>query len=231
MEPIPEVRAGLEEFADLLETPEDFASQLEAVAVVAQGLVPSCLGVSLTWILGGDPFTITATSEQLAVVDAAQYLDGGPCLAAIDQRRVLDGDAVLDETYWQAFQPASTVAGVRATLSLPLRDTDGEISGALNLYAGEEAAFRGMESVLAAAFGARVEELVANADLSFRTLDWARELPERVRTKKSVEMAVGILMQLQRWTAVQARERLSDASTRAGVPVDKIARVILTLAP
>src|SRR5436189_240029 len=37
-------------------------------------------------------------------------------------------------------------------------------------------------------------------------------------------------MQLQRWTATQARERLSDASTPAGVPVDKIARVTLTLA-
>jgi hypothetical protein len=82
MEPISEVRAGLEEPAGLLENPEDFASQLEAVATVAQGLVPSCRGVSPTWILNGDPFTITATSEELAVVDAAQYLDGGPCLAA-----------------------------------------------------------------------------------------------------------------------------------------------------
>jgi len=230
MEPLPEVSAALGDLQGLLAEPGDLAAKLDAVATIAVGLVPSCVGVSLTVIIEGDPFTITATDAVAGVIDAAQYLDGGPCVDAAERGGHVTVDDVLDEDHWQLFQQASVTAGIRASLSLPVRDEAERVVGALNLYATEPDAFRDRADMLAGIFGASVEELVANADLSFRTREWARELPERVVAKVELEIAVGVLMAHRGWDAATSRERLREAAAHADVPVVKLAEVVRKLA-
>jgi GAF domain-containing protein len=231
MEPLPEVRAAFDQLAELLASPVDLPEQLDAVARVAKGLVPSVVGVSLTVVVDDQPFTMTATDADAGLMDAGQYLDAdGPCLQAIDTGRQVTVADVLDEDVWQSFQQSGAAVGVRSSLSLPLRDDQGAVTGALNVYGGEPHAFDEVRDIFAQVFGAQVNEIVMNADLSFRTRDWARELPDRLRNRATVETAVGVLVETRGWPPEKARTRLVDAAEKAGIELERVADIVLRLA-
>src|SRR3712207_8045296 len=56
--------------------------ELYAMASRVRALVPEVIGLSLNVVEDGVTLTLVASAEQLAALDAAQYLDGGPCVAA-----------------------------------------------------------------------------------------------------------------------------------------------------
>jgi hypothetical protein len=226
---LPEVRVVEVQLAALADETLDLVERLESVSSLAVQLLPSCVGVSITVVVDGDPFTVTATTADINLLDATQYLDGGPCLdatAAEDEVRVVD---VLDERQWQAFAQAAAATGVRSSLSIPLHRPSGEAFGALNLYASELDAFRGKEGQLADLFGVHVNELVTNADLSFVTREHARELPQRLADHERVNQAVGLLVERRGWTAKEARERMELAAGSAHASMTSIAEVVMVM--
>jgi GAF domain-containing protein len=229
MEPIPEVREAATRLAALADETLDLVQRLEAVAALAVTLVPSCVGVSITVLVDDDPFTVTATSADIASLDAIQYLDGGPCLHAATTDAPVILDDVLDEPRWQLYSQAAAAKGVRSSMSLPIRGAGRAPAGALNLYASDPHAFHGVQSQLAALFGVHVGELVENADLSFMTREFARELPQRLEDHEHVNQAVGVLMALHGWDPDQARERIRFAATRAGVTATEVAKIIMVV--
>lgn len=229
MQPLPEIREALERLTELSGGDTDMVALLKSVSDLAVAVVPSCTGVSITITDTGGPFTMTATAEEFGVVDAAQYLDDGPCLECADQGEDLYVPDVLDEKQWQLTGEVAAARGVRSSLSLPLRDGD-ELIGALNLYSSERDGFDRKQRLIASIFGARVDEIVANADLSFMTRDFARELPERLAASSRIDEAVGMLMARRGWSSAEARERLTDAAARAGVAPDRLAEVLVELA-
>jgi GAF domain-containing protein len=231
VEPLPEVQAAFKEFEYLLEEPGDLPGQLAAIGNVAQGLVPSTVGVSLSIVVDEDTFTLTSTAAEASLVDAAQYLEqAGPCLAAVEAGENVLVEDVLDEDRWQLYRHSSTTVGIRSSLSLPLRDDSDRIAGALNIYATEPGAFHGREEIFAAVFGAKVSELVKNADLTFQTREWARQLPDRVSARRKLETAVGVLMALRGWPPDEARTKLREAAEKAGIEVERVAEVVMELA-
>lgn len=228
MQPLPEVEAAAEQLSAL--TGElDLLQGLRIASQAARALIPSTVGVSLTIMVDGEAFTVTATSEDVAALDATQYLDGGPCVtAASELDGVVVGD-VLDEERWQLYGRAAHANGVRASLSLPLGGAGGRTPGAINLYASEPHAFRGKEKLIAEVFQTPVDEFVTNADLSFSTRDASRRLPEQLEDKAKIDQAVGMLTHLLRCPAEEARERLRRAAAQAGTPVTKVADLIVAL--
>lgn len=227
MKPIPEVAAAVEQAG----THGELLGELTSMAELAQSMVPSCVGVSLTVIVDDEPYTLTATSEPSAVLDAMQYLDErGPCLHATDTAEVIQVPDILDEDRWQLFAHAAVSRGIRSSLSMPIRDdrTQG-VRGAINMYASEPHAFVDQHEVLAAAFQVRSEDMMTNADLSFMTLDYARELPERLEESAKVSQAVGVLIALRGWDPQVARQRLRAAAAKARIGVEQVATVILDL--
>lgn len=228
MQPLPEVRAAAERLSAITGD-LDLLQGLEILSQVTGALIPSTVGVSLTVVLDGEPFTVTATSEDIAALDAAQYLDGGPCVdGAAQAEPVVVGD-VLDEERWQLYARTAHAAGVRASLSLPLGGAGGRTPGAINLYASEPHAFRGKENLMAEVFQTPVDEFVTNADLSFSTRDAARRLPDQLEERAKVDQAVGMLTRLLRCSADEASDRLRRAATQAGTPVAKVADLIVAL--
>jgi GAF domain-containing protein len=136
--------------------------------------VPECVAISISHFEGDLTFTLVTTSDELRVVDAAQYLDSGPReSAAIDGDEIDIGD-VPDEDRWQLFALASAITGVRSSLSLPLLRGD-TVYGSVNFYASTDHAFIARERDLAVMFGAQVEAAVANADLSMSSPARARQ--------------------------------------------------------
>ncbi len=229
MEAIPEVRAAAGRLAALADETLDLVQGLEAVAELAVILLPSVVGVSITVVVGGDPFTVTATSDATSALDATQYLDGGPCTDAAEELDRIVVDDLLDEQRWLLFARAAAANGVRSSLSLPLRGGGDVPFGALNLYASEPAAFQGKQAQIAELFGARVDELVMNADLSFMTREFARELPQRLDEHEQVNQAIGVLMGLHGWTEAEARERLDYAANHAHTSRASVARMVMVL--
>jgi GAF domain-containing protein len=223
VEPIPE---SLEVLRRLSSTGEvDLVENLKQAAGWVVRAVPECVALSISHFADDLTFTLTATSGELRLLDAAQYLDGGPCeVAATDGDEVDVGD-VLDEDRWQLFASASAVHGVRSSLSLPLRREDA-IYGSVNLYASTEYAFMGRERDLAVMFGASVQEAVANADLSMASVGRARQAVTTLDERERINTAAGVLAARHGTTFAEAHQSLVDAAQRAGVPAAALANLV-----
>ena len=230
MEPIPEVRAAAVQLAAVADETMDLLEQLEQVSRLAVQLVPSCVGVSISVVVDGEPFTVTATAPEINTLDAVQYVDGGPCVDAATSAEPLLVEDVLDERRWQVYAQAAAAHGVRSSLSVPLHRPTGEPFGALNLYGGEVDAFEGVAGKIADLFGVRVDELVRNADLSFLTREDARQLPQRLVDHERVNQAVGLLVQQHGWSVHEARERMELAAVNAHASLPDIAEAVMVLA-
>jgi GAF domain-containing protein len=227
VEPLPETRAALSELSRFGDA--DLVTDLRALTDRARALVPQLVGVSLGALSEGLTFTFVASRELVAVLDAVQYLDGGPCVQAVDQNSevsVEDADA-LDERGWLMFARAGAVAGIEATLTLPLME-DGHVVGSVNMYASQSHAFDGQHEALAGIFGAWAGGAVTNADLSFRTGVQAMKAPASVEVNARIDNAVGVIIEAQGVGAAEARERLEAAADLAGVSNASIADMILT---
>ena len=193
----------------------------------AQGIVPECVGLTLALFEEELTFTLVASSEEVAALDAVQYLDGGPCVAAALDNETIEArpaDA-LDEKRWQMYAQASAAAGVASSLTLPILGGDAVI-GTVNLYAATPDAFSGHHDDLATALGASAEHAIANADLSFSTRLTAAEAPQRLVEQNEIDFALDIITENQDVDLHTARQRLREAAARAGITEAQAARAV-----
>jgi GAF domain-containing protein len=227
MKPIPETTEAADELdprsdgLDLLEHLTDLANR-------AQEIVPDLLGVSIARMDRGLTFTLVATAAEIAVLDAVQYIAGGPCVDAAHAMEVreFNQDDVLDEETWRLFAEATAARAVRSTLTLPVVTDDGVV-GTVNLYGASRRAFVGHHDGLAEIFGAWAAGAIANADLSFTTRQAAQAAPEQVKNQHLVEVATGMVAAQLRVDADTALARLHDAAVRAGATLVELARTIV----
>lgn len=229
MEPIPETLAAINELGPAVDDAA-LLEQLTAAAARARTIAPDCVGVSVAAFDLGVTFTLVATSDEIAVLDAVQYLAGGPCERAIENDQGLAtviGDPLTEST-WHAFSRASAAAGVSSTLTFPIMHA-GHAIGSVNLYGGSEDAFTNRHGELAAVFGAWAPGAVVNADLSFSTRRVAEQAPQHLRDQARVDVASGILAAIQDIDVESAFDRLKGAAQRAGVPMDRVADIVIML--
>ena len=232
MEPLPETRQALAELVSL-DGPEvdELLSDLGRRAAV---VVPDLVGLSLGLCREGVTFTLVSSSAGAAAVDAAQYLDGGPCVEVTEGRAPLletDTQDPLDEERWRIYAGLGAAAGVASSLSLPVYQ-EGRLVGGLNLYASSHGSFSGHHDALADLVGADSGEAVSNADLSFSSRQRAMAAPGILHDQQEVDTAVGLIAGLQGVDVQTAEQRLRDAAARAGVRLALVARaLVLALRP
>ena len=173
---------------------------------------------------------MVATSEEIAVLDAVQYLDDGPCVHAVEVEEVVEynDDDVLDERAWAQFARATAAARISSTLTLPVLSTD-RVVGSVNLYARSRHAFEGLHDEMARIFHAWAPGAVTNADLSFSTRTTAEDAPQKLRGDVDIQVAVGLLAAVQLIDVDAARTRLLEASRRAGVTEADLAASIIEI--
>ena len=217
LEPLPETREALLSMAHWSD--RDLTSELVHQGELAEEIVPNLVGLSLALVRDGLTFTIAATPEQLALLDAIQYAFGGPCVdAAQHDTTVLSGDSddgLLDEQRWANFARAGAAHGVMSTLSMPIH-SDGRVVAGLNLYASTPNAFAGREERLASLLGAWAPGAVHNADLSFSSRVQAREAPQVLHDNDVMDQATGVVVATHAVPQARAREIIADAARRAG---------------
>jgi GAF domain-containing protein len=228
MEFIPETLQALDELEPIGHDAE-LRESLERSADLAQRLVPDLAGISVASREYGLTFTLVATDEEIAALDGVQYLASGPCVEALEDGRGMatTSEDLLSEPRWRALGLASAAAGVRSTLTLPIITRE-EVTGTVNLYGRSDDTFDGKHATLAAIFRAWAPGAVTNADLSFSTRQVAEQAPEQLRDEALIDQATGFLAAAEELPLDVARQRLFDAASRAGVPVTKLARVLIT---
>ena len=225
MKPIPETQQALDELSRGGDT--EVEDTLLRMGRKAKRVVPECVGLSLASLQDGITLTLVATSDEIAVLDAVQYLDGGPCVQAAHEDQTLDvnADDLFSEDRWMMYAQASAAHGVASSLSLPLLHA-GRVVGSVNLYASTPDAFEGHHSDLAEVLGSSAASAVANADLSFATRLEAVEAPQRIVDQNDIDIAVGILSANQGVDIGTAQERLRQAAARAGITERQAARAV-----
>ncbi len=227
MEPIPETFQALDEFGAYLYD-DDLLAELERMGARVQEVVPDCVGLSLAYREHDVTFTLVASDETTAALDALQYLDDGPCVAAVDEMATTEfsEDDVLDERRWHLFARGTAAAAVASTLTLPIV-VEGSIVGSVNLYASTRHAFDGRHEEVAGVLGAWAEGAIANADLGFASRRAAEDAPRLLFEATRIQIAVGILASLQDVPPPVARDRLREAARRAGVSEAAVARLVI----
>jgi GAF domain-containing protein len=226
LEPIPETARAIDEL-DL----EDGAllEDLLRTGRRVRAVVPDCVGLSLTIIDYGVTLTLVASGLEVMVLDAVQYLAGGPCERAVDADEVIYTDAsVLDENNWHLFADATAARGIASTLSLPVLEGDAVIGG-VNLYGATAHAFEGHAAEVAEVLGAWAAGAVSNADLSFESRRNAQRAPDLLREAARVDAAVGMLAARLDIDVDEARDRLLGAAARAGLPPVQLVEVLMVL--
>lgn len=228
MEPIPQTLEALAEIDTYLDE-STLLEQLERTAALAQGIAPDLAGFSIASHQHGVTFTVVATDEEVAALDAVQYLTSGPCVEATDgQGLATTSEDMFNEPQWQAFAQATAAAGVRSTLTFPVVQGD-RVVGTVNLYGRADTTFDGKHRLLASAFGGWAPGAVTNADLSFSTRRLAEQAPAVLRESTLLETATGFLASTYEISTDDARARLEDSAARAGVPASTLARIIVEL--
>jgi GAF domain-containing protein len=230
MDPIPETVEAIEKYGPFGVEDVDLLSHLRELSVRVTEVVPDCLGFSLASQEHGVTFTLVASGRDIAVLDAVQYLSGGPCVSTVEEQQLdpagFDHDDLLAERSWQLFGRETAAKGVRSTLTLPLVE-DGLVVGSVNLYGASGQAFTGHHQALADIFDAWAPGAVTNADLSFATLREARQAPRLLREGVTFQVAVGILVAREGIAPVDAERRLRDAALRAGIGLYDLAQAVL----
>lgn len=230
MEPIEETVEAAEEFGPFGSGDVDLLDHLRELGDRTRGIVPDCIGLSLAVQDYGLTFTLVASAEEIAVLDALQYLSGGPCVAAAAGESVLEytHDELMDEDDWQLFARAGAAMGVQSTLSLPIV-VDGRVGGSVNLYGASRSAFTGHHEELAEVFGAWAPGAVTNADLGFATREEARRAPQQAKDEITLSIAVGVWAEREGLDSDAARVRLDEAARRAQVDTLQLAQTLVSL--
>jgi GAF domain-containing protein len=229
VEPLPETSAALAELVSFDEP--DVDELLRELGERTHAIVPEIVGLSLALLSEGLTFTLVASSSAAAVLDAAQYLDGGPCVEVAEGHGdVLETttDDPLDEERWQLYATVGAAIGVASTLSLPVY-RDGRRVGGVNLYASTADAFTGHHDELADLLGTQASEAVSNADLSFSTRLEAAAAPHRLRDRVQIDTAVGLLAGFHGYDVDSARRDLARVAGRAGLDETLVARVVVAV--
>jgi GAF domain-containing protein len=228
MEPVPETAEALDEFLGYDDT--ELGDTLMEMGRLAREIAPDCVGLSLGLVQDDLTFTLVASGLEIASIDAAQYIDDGPCLRAARHAETIMTDIqdLFDEGRWSLFAQASAASGIASSLSLPVHDGSVVVAG-INLYGSTPDAFEGRHEALAEALGAWAAGAVADADLSFASRERAARTPRELRQRNDVDTATGLLAARYHEPVERAQERLSGAATQAGVPIAVVARIVLLL--
>ena len=228
MHQLPETREALTEIVSLDEP--DIRDLLDALGRAARRIVPQLTGLSLGLAAERLTFTLVASDAEVAALDAAQYMDGGPCVevgnGSMDVARFVGGDP-LDEKRWSLFARANAAFGVASTLSLPVY-VAGELIGSVNLYAATPDAFAdSVVAQLSHVVSAAPTAAVKDADLSFSTRLEAVAAPSRLRDRHTVETAVGLIAADKGMATEDAHEQLLQAAVRADLQLAQVAKVVI----
>ena len=219
--------SGIEGLSSIVSGRDTIESTLVSVADMALRAVTAADGAGVTMLEAGVPDTIVASEDFVRDVDEIQYrLGEGPCISAADSGSTTGSGNLAGEDAWPRFGPLAADLGVHSALSLPML-LDGEVIGALNMYARSHDAFSPHSRRLGELFASSAAVVIHNA----RLLDQLQRENERMQralsTRATIDQALGMIMARSGISADDAFVRLRILSQRDGTKLHLIAESIV----
>jgi GAF domain-containing protein len=196
------------------------------VAELACDAAPADMA-GLTLLVEGRASTGVFTDPEAVEIDQDQYSTGrGPCLDAFRNRMVYRIDATADETRWPEFARTAFAHGICSTLSMPIIARD-ETFGALNLYSRQVRAFDDDSAERLSSFVSQSAIVLANAQVYWDARNLSENLNQAMRSRATIDYAVGILMAHGGRSPEEAFQVLVRASQRENRKLREIAAEIV----
>lgn len=187
---------------------------LDEVAGIAQAWLPGSEATSVT-LMRADKAWTAAYSGPLALnADELQYQEGyGPCMDAGRTGMPMVVTDMRTEERWPTYTPRVLKQGVLSSLSVPL-PFQGLTIGALNNYSREPNAFGDDALQMASEITAYIGIAVMNADAHAEASAKAVNMQKALESRKTIDMALGILIATHHCSPEEAFTVLSQASQR-----------------
>jgi GAF domain-containing protein len=196
---------------------------LQATLDLAVATIEGCDFAGLFVLKAGNVTTPVHTAPIVAQLDALQ-LSGqeGPCLDCMAQGTALYAEDLADDPRWPNFGPQAAGAGVRSLLGLCL-SSDGQVAGALNLYARYPLAFGAVDRARGLVLAGLAGLALSVAEAHEEEVRRAENLRQALVTRQVIGQAQGILMERERVTAEQAFDILRRASQHLNTKLREVA--------
>ena len=169
-----------------------------------------------------------AHSAQLALdADELQYEEGyGPCMDAGRTGMPMIVTDMRTETRWPTYTPRVLKRGVLSSLSVPI-PFQGVTIGALNNYSSEADAFGDDALAMATEITSYIGIAVMNADAHAEASTTARQMQEALESRKTIDMALGILIATHHCSPEEAFAILSRTSQQHNRKLRELARQLV----
>ena len=219
--------SGIEGLSATVSGRDTIVSTLLSVADMALRAVPAADGAGVTMLEAGVPDTIVASDGFVREVDEIQYrLGEGPCISAADSGSTAGSGNLGTENLWPRFGPLASDLGVLSALSLPML-LDGEVIGALNMYAHSHDAFTAQSHQLGELFASSAAVIVYNARLLDHLEHENARIQRALTTRATIDQALGMIMARSGISADDAFVRLRILSQRNGTKLHLIAESVV----
>jgi len=208
--------AALSAVVRTLEPEADVEGTVGHIVTAASASIQGTEYAGVSLLEGGEMRSIAPTNDVVAKLDRVQHeLGEGPCVDAVFEQPLYRVAEIATESRWPKFGAAAADLGVRSLLGVRLFTTSTTL-GALNLYSTQAGAFdRDAEPL--------VDLFAAHAAIALAGSRRQAQLQNALRTRDTISMAKGILMQRHSITDEQAFNLLVRGSQHANRKLHDIA--------
>lgn len=194
---------------------DDVRRILAELAGLATTVADATISCSFTMRYEAGPLTVGSSDDRAELLDETQYQEGaGPCLQAMHDNRTVHVADLRTEQRWPAYVVRARDLGLQASLSLPL-GLRGDAFGAMNVYSFDGDVFGDAEGRELELFAAQAAGTLRVAVRQIKDVTLLRQMEDSLRSRTSIDQALGIIMASQRCTASTAFELLRRQSQSA----------------
>ncbi len=227
IEPVPDIAAAMTELTELMLATSSIDEMLDELARLAAKVLAPPGECGITVRRDHELHTVAASGPLAAQVDEVQYgHDEGPCLQALRTGEIVDVPELASDTRWDTYRIHALGFGVRSSLSLPLA-IDGDVRGALNIYATVAHAFGPTERRHAEIFGFQAAAALTVVTRQSRQVELSEQLRTALASRAVIDQALGIIMDQQRCDAETAFAMLRNLSQHRNRKLREIATEIV----
>jgi GAF domain-containing protein len=204
-------------------------SFLAEVAHEAVGVVGSKLACGVTVRATGRSRFLGATTDEFAErMDSIQYdIDDGPCLTCLRNGVPVAVDDIPGDPRWPPFSQRGQAEGAAQSFSVPMT-AGGHTVGALNLYARQPDVLTDEDRDRAREFAHYAAGAVALSVRLAEREDEARHLEVALRSRSTIDQAIGVLMREFRVDNVAAFQLLVKQSQNTNAKLRDVAAQVIT---
>jgi GAF domain-containing protein len=174
--------------------------------------------------------TVASSSATAGALNEVQYRIGeGPALRAMTAGEVITVDDGTTDPRWQEYFNLTAPLGYASMLAAPLM-LGGEGTAALVFYASPTGYFTPQRLHMIDVFVRQAERALEMAMRVARHRDESDDLRSAMKSRTSIDLAVGIIIAQNRCTQEEAFNLLKDASNHRNIKIRDVAEALIVQA-